>query len=108
MTGGFRQTRSPNSPASDRAYPSYRSRRCRSAVRGEGMRDLVALLEHLARARLACDSALQRELRRLVVIVLDLGVVARFPVDEHADADEDVVGFIGRNGAVLHAIRHRR
>src|ERR1700730_6650694 len=73
-------------------------------MRGEGVRDLVALLQHLTRVRLAGDRALDRELRRFVIEVLDLLVVARFPMDEDADADEEVVGFGDRDGAVLDAI----
>src|SRR6266436_315538 len=57
-----------------------------SLMRGERMRDLVALLQYLTRVRFAGDRALDGELRRFVIEVLDLLVVAGFPVDEDADA----------------------
>jgi len=57
---------------------------------------LVGLLQNLAGRRLVGDGALQGELRCLVVVLLDLLVVARFPVDEDADADEEVVRFLER------------
>ena len=42
--------------------------------------------------RLAADGALDRELGGLVVVLLDLGVVGRLPVDEHAHRDEQILG----------------
>ena len=44
----------------------------------------------------ALDGTLDRLLGCLVVVVLDLGVVLGFPVDEHADRDEQVVGLVRR------------
>src|SRR6185437_6102649 len=58
---------------------------------GEGMLRGRPLLQHLAGRRLAGDGALQGELRRLIVELLDLLVVGRLPMDEDADRDEEVV-----------------
>src|ERR1019366_3870663 len=40
----------------------------------------------------------------LIVVVLDLGVVAGVPVNEHADRDEQIVGFGERNNALGDAV----
>src|SRR5262249_11276052 len=71
-----------------------------SALGGEWMLDVVPLGDDLGGLRRARDRALDRFLHGLVVVFLDLLVVGRFPVDEHADADEEVVGFVRRNGSV--------
>ena len=60
----------------------------------ERMLDLVALGDHLGDLRLALDGARDRFLGGPVVVVLDLLVVGGFPVDEHADADEQIVGLV--------------
>ena len=77
------------------------------SVGAERMLGGVALGDDLLRVRLAGDGALDRFLGRVVVVLLDLLVVLGFPMDEHADADEQVVGFPRRDRAVGDAIRHR-
>src|SRR5262245_36550661 len=57
----------------------------------EGVLRLVALGDDFGRLRLAGDRARDRFLRGLIVEVLDLLVVRGIPMDEHADADEQVV-----------------
>src|SRR3954452_18365531 len=68
---------------------------------------LVLLGHDCARARLAGDGALDRELGGLVVVVLDLAVVRRFPVDEDADADEQILALALGDRALGDAVRHR-
>ena len=68
------------------------------------MFDLVALRDNLGSLRLAIECACDRFLHGAIVEVLDLLVVGRLPVNENADADEDVVGLILRNDALGHAI----
>ena len=53
--------------------------------------------QHFSRGGRAGDGALDRFLDGAVVVVLDLLVVLGEPVNEYADADEQVVGFGGRN-----------
>src|SRR5258706_531747 len=67
---------------------------------GEGVRRAVLLGHRLGRGRPAADGARDRFLGRPVVEVLDFLVVLGVPMDEHADADEDVVGLVLRDGAV--------
>ncbi len=62
-------------------------------VGGEGMLGVVALGDDFGGLRLALDGAGDGLLRGGVVVVLDLGVVRSVPVNEHADADEQIVGF---------------
>ena len=57
-----------------------------------------------AGVRLAGDGALDSLLGRLIVELLDLLVVFRLPVDEDADADEQVVGLLDRDRAVGDAV----
>jgi hypothetical protein len=52
------------------------------------------------------ERALNGLLGGLVVVVVDLLVVARFPVDEHADHDAVVVGLVARNHAALDRVDH--
>ena len=66
------------------------------------------LLDHVGHLRLACHGALDGELGGFVVVVLDLSVVFSQPVNEDADADEQVIGFFRGDGAVLDAIGHGR
>lgn len=54
--------------------------------------------------RSAGNGAFNRFFGRFVVVFLDLGIVFSRPVDENTDADEQIIGFIGRNGAVFYAI----
>lgn len=63
------------------------------------MLNLVPLGSGFGGRGLAFDGALDSFLGGLVVVFLNLGVIIGFPMDEHADADEDVVCFIGRNDA---------
>src|SRR5208283_4858952 len=77
------------------------------SVGGEGMLGGVALGHDLGRLRLALDGAGNGFLRGGVVIVLNLLVVLRIPMDEHADADEHVVGFRKRDHALGDAVRNR-
>src|SRR5579871_3550549 len=58
------------------------------------MRDGTFLRHHFSRARLAADSALDGLARRLIVELLDLLVVLGLPVNEDADADEQIVGLV--------------
>ena len=46
-------------------------------------------------------------LRGVVVVVLDLLVVVGLPVDEHADADEEIVGLVDRDDALGDGVGHR-
>src|SRR5688500_16523679 len=48
--------------------------------------------DHLVDARLVREGPLDRFFRRLVVVVVDLLVVLRVPVDEHAHQDAQVIG----------------
>src|SRR5687768_14534831 len=77
----------------------------------ERMFRAVPLLGRLGRRRLALYGTLDGFLRRLVVVLLDLGVVRSVPMDEHAHADEDVVRFAGRDypfgDTVLHCLGNR-
>ena len=57
--------------------------------------------EDVAHGRLAAERARDRFLRRLIVVVVDLLVVGRFPVDEHADEDAQVVGLVFGDDAAL-------
>ncbi|CAG9261580.1 hypothetical protein PUN4_390020 [Paraburkholderia unamae] len=77
------------------------------SVRRERMRHAAFLRHHFGRARFAVHRALDRLARGLVVVLLNLLVVLRLPVNEHAHAQEQVVGFGLRDRAVLHAVRHR-
>src|SRR5579863_7246169 len=73
----------------------------------EGVLDLVALGDDFGRLRLAVDGAGDRFLGGAIVEVVDLLVVVRFPVDEHADADEEIVGFLHRDHTFRDAVSHR-
>src|SRR3546814_10529130 len=53
------------------------------------------------------DLALDGFLGGLVVVVLDLLVVLGLPVDEHADGNEHVVGFLHRDGALGQTVGNR-
>ena len=58
------------------------------------MLDLVALRDDLVHARLTRDGAGDRFLGGAIIVVLDLLVVGRFPMNEHADQAEQIVGFV--------------
>src|SRR5690606_34160898 len=68
-----------------------------SSLRTERMLNRVALSGHFCSSRLAGNGASNRLLHGAIVVVLNLRVVGSFPVDEHADADEDVVSFRSRD-----------
>ena len=59
----------------------------------------VFLRGDLGGLRLAFDGAGEGFLRGAIVKVLDLLVVLGFPMDEHADGDEEIVGLVGRDDA---------
>ena len=67
---------------------------------GEGMGGGGALGDDLGGRGLPADGARDQLLDRAIVEVLDLLVVAGFPMDEHADANEQIVGLVGRNHAL--------
>src|SRR5215470_17856797 len=75
--------------------------------RRERVLDLVALRHHFGSARLSLDGASDRFLSSTIVEILDFLVVVRFPMDENANADEDIVRLGLRNYALRNAIRHR-
>ena len=60
------------------------------------MLDLVALGDDLGHFRFAVDGSRDRFLGGAIIVVLDLLVVGGFPMDEYADANEEVVGFVLR------------
>jgi len=64
------------------------------------MFDLIALRDNLARARFTFDGARDRFLNSLIVVLLNLFVVGRIPVDEYTDTDKQVVGFVGGDCAI--------
>src|SRR3954466_1722560 len=74
-------------------------RLCWSARR-ERVLDLVFLGKHFLRRWPVLDCPLDRFLRGAVIVFLDLGVVLGFPMDEHADADEQIVGLALRDRTV--------
>ena len=53
----------------------------------------VLLGQDLVHRRRAGDGALDGLLGGLVVVLLDLGIVLGLPVNEHADANVQIVGF---------------
>src|SRR5262245_36813066 len=67
----------------------------------------VLLLDDVSRPWLAIDSAGQRFLGGAIIEVLDLLVVVGFPMDEHADADEEIVGLGRRDDAFRNRIGDR-
>src|SRR5580692_11630137 len=56
--------------------------------------------QDLVGARLAVERAGDRQLRRLVVVVVDLLIVGGVPVDEDADDDHQIVDLIAGDHAV--------
>ena len=58
------------------------------------MLDLVALCDDLGSRRLAIHGTCDRFLHGAIIVVLNLLVVGRIPMNEHADADEEVVGLV--------------
>src|SRR3984893_3266415 len=76
-------------------------------LRGERMFDLIALRDNLARARFTFDGARDRFLNSLIVVLLNLFVVGRIPMDEYTDTDKQVVGFVGGDCAIGDPVRDR-
>lgn len=64
-------------------------------------------LDDLVDLRLARHGVLDRGLRRVVVELVNLFVVGRFPVDEDAADDHIVVGLLLGNHPVRHAVDDR-
>src|SRR6266404_4660826 len=82
-------------------------KRSRLTSRRERVLDLVALRHHFGSAWLSLDGAGDRLLGGAIVEILDFFVVVCFPMDENADADEDIVRLGLRNHSLRNAIRHR-
>src|ERR1700724_541429 len=59
----------------------------------------IALGDDMGGCRLAVDCARDRLFRGLIVEVLNLLIVLGVPMDEHADANEQIVGFADGNNA---------
>src|SRR5215472_2571941 len=107
MTGGLAKRSWPSWPSGKkngraRSRPPARSRRSGR----ERMLDPVLRGHRFSSRRLAGHGALDRLLDGLIVELMDLLVVFRQPVDEDADADEEIVGFVLRDGAVGNGVRH--
>ena len=68
------------------------------------MFDLVPFCDNLGSLWFATDGSCDRFLHRAIVVVLNLLVVGRLPVNEDANAYEDVVGLILRNDALRNAV----
>src|ERR1019366_9866929 len=71
----------------------------RCLIRRERMFRDIALRGDIGGSWLAVDGARDRLLGGLIVEVLNLLVVLGVPMDEHADANEQIVGFAHRNNA---------
>jgi hypothetical protein len=67
----------------------------------------ILLRRDLGGLRLAFDGAGEGFLGGAIVEVLDLLVVLGFPVDEHANGDEEIVGLVGRDDAFGDGISDR-
>src|SRR5215471_7968701 len=92
--------------ASGLPWPSIRHQPFDRLLRAERMFFRLGPGNHIAHGRLAGERPLNRLFRRLVVVVEDLRVVARIPVDEHADHDAQVVGLVLRDDAALDRVDH--
>src|SRR5262245_48768061 len=79
----------------------------RRLLRRERVLDGLPLRLHVLGPRLAGNGALDGFLRRLVIEGVDLVVVRGFPVDEHANGDEDIVRLVRGDRAVRDAIGDR-
>src|SRR5258706_13119596 len=78
-----------------------------SLLRAGGVLGRLRAGDHVSHGRFVAERARDRFLRRLVVVVVDLLVVRRLPVNEHADHDAQVVGLVLRDDAALDRINHR-
>src|ERR1051325_2572668 len=67
----------------------------------------VFLRSNLRGLRLAFDGAGEGFLGGAIVEVLDLLVVLGFPMDEHANGDEEIVGLVGRDYAFGNGVGNR-
>src|SRR5438876_8769580 len=65
----------------------------------ERMRRRLRLRDHLVDLRLALEGAFDRFLYRPIIVVEDLLVVLRFPVNEHTHQDAVVVHLVPRDDA---------
>ena len=59
----------------------------------------ITLGDDIGGCRLAADRARDRLFRGLIVEVLNLLIVLGVPMDEHTDANEQIVGFANRDHA---------
>src|SRR6266542_260936 len=87
------------------ASPPHGLRAARPLLR-EGVLGGVALAHHVVGRRQPLDGALERLFGRAVVVVVDLLVVARLPVDENPDHQRQVVGLPAGDGAVGDTVHH--
>src|SRR5687767_12078416 len=75
-------------------------------VAGERVLGRLRRSDDFRRGRLAGEGALDGFLRRRVVVVVDLLIVGRVPVDEDADHDAVVIQLVLRNDARLDGVDH--
>ena len=66
----------------------------------------LGLGNHVRSLGLAGNGALDGLFGGFIVVVMDLAVVFGFPMDEDANADEQVIGFGGGNGAIGNTVGH--
>src|ERR1700746_3574090 len=71
------------------------------------MFDYIAFRGDLRRLKITPASACNRFLGGAIIVILYLSVVGGIPMNEDANADEEVVGLISRNDALSHAISDR-
>src|SRR5262249_5325749 len=90
-------------PVSSTHHPASQLSSPNAGLCGKRVLDLIALGDDFGSLRTAVDGAFDRLLGGLVIVFLDLLVVGRIPVDEHADAAEQIVGFVDRDRAVSDA-----
>src|SRR4051812_48464794 len=82
-------------------------RTCRGRILLRRERMLLSLTRrHFFDFRLALHRARDRKLGRLVVVLINLGVILRVPVDEDAAYDDKAIGQMLRNDPGRGAIRH--
>ena len=99
-------------PAHAKDLPGGKTDAYLSAPPANGCDAVLAPVSTSSTRGLALEGALDRLLGGLVVVLVDLLVVGRFPVDEDAHQDAVVVGLVLRDHArgdrVDHGARHRR
>lgn len=64
----------------------------------------ILLGQHFARTRLVLHGPGDRQLGRIVVVLVDQLVIGGIPVDEHAADDAEVLGLILRNDPFFDAV----